>query len=420
MCSLALIDCNNFYVSCERLFNPRLEGKPVVVLSNNDGCVVARSQESKRLNIKMGEPFFKIRDFCNRYGVVVLSSNYELYGDISQRVMDTLTSLAPEIEIYSIDEAFMRFPKMSPQDIEKVCFDIRRTVKKWVGIPTSIGIAPTKTLAKVASHKAKKDPSGIFNLCSPEVCNNVLDTFPIEDVWGIGSANKQKLYSMGIRTALQFAEMDPAIIRRSMGVIGERMVWELRGTSCLALNLVSEPKQTITCSRSFGKRVTDFNELSEAFSTFVHTACVKLREQQCAAQALYVFMEAMIDPQAPTRRHYNMAIDLPMATNDTALIITIGKMCLQRLYKKEEVYKKCGVILLDLISDDSIVPDLFHEGQDPKRTLLMDTLDSINARHGKNTLFFAAMGTNPTWKMRSDKRTRGYTTSWSDLAIAKG
>lgn len=419
MGSFALVDCNNFYVSCERLFNPSLEGKPVVVLSNNDGCVVARSQEAKRLNIKMGDPYFKIKDFCSKYNVIVFSSNYQLYGDISQRVMEILTSWAPEIEVYSIDEAFLKFPQMPVHDLERSCSDIRTKVKKWVGIPISVGMATTKTLAKVANHHAKKDPSGIFNLLSQAKRMSVLDAFPVDEVWGIGSANRQKLHALGVQTALDFARMDPVAIRRSMGVIGERMVWELRGTSCLPLEDIHEPKQSITCSRSFGKRVTDLRELSEALATFVHSACETLREQQSCAQGVYVFLEAMVDPQSPARRHYNMAVRLPMPTNDTSLVIAAAKRSIELLYNKSEVYKKCGVILLDLIPDNSIFPDLFEQGQHPKRHRLMHTLDAINARHGKESLFFAAMGTSPSWKMKSNRRTRCYSTSWTDLAFAK-
>lgn len=417
--NFALIDCNNFYVSCERLFNPKLKDKPVVVLSNNDGCVVARSQEAKCLNIKMGEPYFKIRDFCSKYGVIAFSSNYELYGDISKRVMEIVASLAPEVEVYSIDEVFMKFPEMPSEDVEKACAEIRRIIKKWVGIPTSIGIGQTKTLAKVANHHAKRDATGVFNLLSDIKRDSILETFPIEEVWGIGGATRQKLNNMGVRTALEFAKVDTATIRRLMGVVGERMVWELRGVSCQPLELVRESKQSITCSRSFGKRVSDLMELSEALATFAHMACEKLRAQRGCAQGLYVFAEAMVDPQSAARLHYNMTIRLPMATNDTSLIITAGKKCLERFYVETEVYKKCGIVLLDIVPEGSILPDLFHPGQESKRFHLMETLDAVNARHGRNTLFFAAMGTNPTWKVRADRRTRCYTTSWSDLAVAK-
>lgn len=371
----ALVDCNNFYVSCERVFDPRLEGKPVIVLSNNDGCVVARSPEAKQLNIKMGEPYFKIRELCLRYGVIAFSSNYQLYGDMSQRVMETLASMAPEMEIYSIDEAFLRFPQMSPEAVDEACCRLRHTVRKWAGITTSIGIAPTKTLAKVANHKAKKDPTGIYNLCCPHARRAILDTFPIEEVWGIGSANKHRLFALGIRTAQQFADMDPVTVRRLMGVTGERMLWELCGTSCLSLDTTPAPKQTITCSRSFGKRVTDINELAEALSTYVHTACIKLRAQNSSARALCVFLEAMIEPNTPHRRHYATTLQLPVPTNDTALLITASKRCLQSLYRKHEIYKKCGVILLDLADDAHLVPDLFHSPQSPKRSTLMHTLE---------------------------------------------
>lgn len=415
-----LADCNNFYASCERIFNPRLEGRPVIVLSNNDGCIVARSQEAKGLGLKMGEPYFKIKEFCRLNKVIVCSSNYQLYGNISQRVMSILGSFASDIECYSIDEAFLQYPTdMTSELLFSQCAELKRLVKKWVGIPISLGIAPTKTLAKVANDLAKKDRKvGVFDLTSLAVREKVLKEYPVGDVWGIGSRLKDKLSVMGIRTAWEFCELDPLIIRRKMGVVGERMLWELRGTSCLLLE-ESGPKKNIACSRSFGKIVTEASELAEALSSFVNTACIKLRRQNSYATALCVYLEAILDGGAGTRRHYSMSVPFLMPTNYTPHIIAAAKKCLARMFLKQERYKKCGVILLDLIPEENVMPDLFHDAVTPKQRLIMDTIDGINARHGKNTLFYGAMGVNPHWRTRCDKRSRHFTTNWNELAIAK-
>lgn len=420
MSHYVLVDCNNFYVSCEKVFNPWLEKHPVIVLSNNDGCVVARSAEAKKLGILRGDPFFKIRDLCRQRSVIVYSSNYQLYGDFSRRVMLTLTDMAPEMQIYSIDEAFLKFPaSMSANEVTTHSVNMRRIVKKWVGIPTSIGIAPTKTLAKAANHMAKKDTvKGVFNLTSPSLQREVLKDFPIGDVWGIGSRFQAKLQAVGIYTALEFREADPIFIRRKMGVVGERMLWELRGLSCLSLD-EPQPKKSITCSRSFGKPVTDPADLAEALATYVASACVKLRDQESCAQAMCVFLEAVIDAKAGIRQSYSTTVSFPFPTNDTPQIINAAKHCLAHLFREQQSYKKCGIILLDLISEDQVIPDLFVGGMDPKRRQLAQTVDDMNARLGKNTVFYGAMGVNPDWKMRSDKRSGCYTTSWTDLAIAK-
>lgn len=419
MSYFVLVDCNNFYVSCERLFNPWLEGRPVIVLSNNDGCVVARSQEAKRLDIKMGEPYFKIKDFCKHRGVVVYSSNYQLYGDLSQRVMLILSEIAPEIQIYSIDEAFLNFPaEMEPRALIEQCTEIRHIIKKWVGIPTSLGIAKSKTLAKIANDLAKKDTQGIFDLSSPDIQREVLRKFPVGDVWGVGGSSKVKLNALGVYTAWDLREIDPSIVRHKLGVVGERMVWELRGVSCLPLEEASA-KKSISCSRSFGRTVTGIAELSEALSTYINTACLKMRQQNCCARAICVYLEAVLDVQTGMRRHFSTTISFPIATSDTPQIISTAKHCLAHLFCEGQRYKKCGIILLDLIPENAVLPDLFLGSPDPKRQHLMQTVDALNAHFGKNTLFYGAMGTNPQWKMRSDKRSRHFTTSWEDLAIAR-
>lgn len=416
-----LADCNNFYVSCERLFNPRLEGKPVIVLSNNDGCVVARSQEAKKLGIKMGEPFFKIKEYCYRHRIAVYSSNYRLYGDLSARVMQILSEIAPEIEIYSIDEAFLSFPASIPSaELFNHCLEIRQKVKKWTGIPLSLGIAPTKTLAKAASKMAKKGSEGVFDLSEPDVREKVLQGFPIEDLWGIGSQWKKILCAQDIATAWQFKEKESVFIRKLMGVVGERMWWELQGVSCLSLQEPS-PRKNITSSRSFGNPITDLTSLSEALASFVNTACIKLRGQNSYAQGLYVYVESIVNSLTGERATTGASAALPFPSQDTPQIICAAKDCLKQIFRENVKYKKCGVVLLDLIQERDVIPDLFLGNIDPKRKALNEVVDSINEYYGKNTLFYGAMGTSamPTWKMRSDKSSCYETTCWKNLPIVR-
>lgn len=417
MSYFVLADCNNFYVSCETLLNPKLEGRPVVVLSNNDGCVVARSQEAKKLGIKMGDPYFKIKEFCERMKVIVYSSNYKLYGDISHRVMSVLSSIAEEMEVYSIDEAFLKFSEGNSEDIFSSCVEIRNKMMKWIGIPLSLGIAPTKTLAKIANDFAKKDQKGVFNLISPFVQREILQNYPLAEIWGIGSRLKERLHAIGIRTAWEFREMEPTVIRRLIGVVGERMLWELRGISCLSLE-EPQPKKSITYSRSFGKVVNDSVELAEALSTYVSEACVKLRQQKSCARALCVFLEAVLDAKLGTRHHYSLTTSFPLPTNDTPQIITAAKQCLTKMFSEKERYKKCGIILLDLISEEQVEPDLFLEAPNPKRRKLLDTVDALNDSYGKNVLFYGATGLNKSWKMKTNRCSGYSTTDWENLAIA--
>lgn len=414
-----LADCNNFYASCERLFNPKLEGVPLIVLSNNDGCVVARSQEAKKIGIKMGQPYFQIKDFCRQHLVAVYSSNYRLYGDLSERVMNLLYEACPDMEVYSIDEAFMLYPSSIPHDLVfSLCLELRKKVKKWVGLPISLGIAPTKTLAKVANDLAKKNPAGVFDLSLPDVQKMVLQDYPIGDVWGIGSRLSAQLKSCGIYTAWEFREMDPVVIRKKMGVIGERMLWELRGLSCLGLE---EPKakKSITTSRSFGKVVTEKWEIEEALATFVSAACVKLRAQGSCANAICVFLESLTEPASAHRRPHSMVSTFAFPTNDTSQVISVAKQMLSKIFLAKERYKKCGIILLDLVAADLVIPDLFLGDCDPKRITLMRTVDEVNARFGRGAVFFGAQGVNPQWKMRSDRRSQLSTTEWDALPIVK-
>jgi DNA polymerase V len=406
---IVLADCNNFFVSCEKVFNPRLEGAPVVVLSSNDGCVVSRSNEAKKLGIKMGDPYFQIKEFCTRHGVAVFSSNFMLYQDLSRRVMEILTAAQPNIQIYSVDEAFLEYPEN--EGIVSICKVLRKQVNDWVGIPISLGIAPTKTLAKVAGNLAKKSDSGVFDIRDPEVQREVLAKYAIGEVWGIGSRLAKVLKEMGIHNALDFREMDPPIVRKKMGVIGERLLWELRGLSCNHLE-ERKPKKSITVSRSFGAVITDQETLAEALATFAAAASEKLRKQGSKAAELSIFLGDGAEIESSEESFYQ-------PTSDTSQIIAMAKLLLARIFTPTKRYKKCGVLLAGLILEDAAPSDLFAPKTNPKRKALMNTIDTLNGRFGKNRLFFAAAGVNPTWGPRKDELSSHNTTEWDALPVVK-
>jgi DNA polymerase V len=401
------------------MLHPKLEEKPVIVLSQNDGCVISRSQEAKQLGIKMGEPFFKVKEYCERAKVIVYSSNYQLYGDISERVMNSLSQFAPEMQIYSIDEAFLKFPiTLSDEEMFAECMRIKKLIKKWVGIPISIGIAPTKTLAKVANSLAKQNRDlGVFSLNEPLSREAILKEYPIEDVWGIGRRLSKRLKGIGILTVWDFIQLTPYFVRKTMGVVGERMLLELQGISALDLE-ESSPKQSITFSRSFGRKVTDISELGEALATFVSKACVKLRKQKQYAAALLVYLQ-FFSQDGESLQGNHMIYSFPSPTDDTIEMIAATKQCLTKLYIDKKKYKKCGVILLDLKSAEQFMPDLFQKGPDIKRQQVMRAMDKLNTRLKKRTVFLGGTGIHQDWKSRSDQRSPYNTTSWDHLPIVK-
>lgn len=412
-----LVDCNNFFVSCERVFKPSLEGIPVIVLSNNDGCVIARSQEAKQLGIGMGEPFFKIRDLCRQRGVVVFSSNFELYGDFSRRVMQILIQHAPEVEIYSIDEAFLKYPfRINAEERFVQAVELRKIIKKWLGIPVSIGIAPSKTLAKLAGSLAKKDPTGVFDLTEISVRESVLKQSSIHDIWGIGSRLRTKLQGKNIFTAWDFVEKEPSYIRKLMGVTGERMFWELKGVGCLDVQEV-EAKKSITCSRSFGTVIMDKESIKESVALHVTSACQKLRAQHCCTKRIQVFIEALSDSQTGQRHYFSSLVEFSFPTNDTPRMIQAAKKCVDSLFSSQYRYKKSGVILYDFILESEVPQDFFALTLDPKRRNLARVVDGINDYYGKETLFYAASGVQRKWKATGERRSRRYTTNWDELAI---
>lgn len=411
-----LADCNNFYVSCERLLNPKLENKPVVILSNNDGCVISRSQEAKDLGIKMGDPYFKIKNFCKQANISAFSSNYKLYGDISRRIMNVYSEMAPEIEVYSIDEAFLKYSSANSSDIGSICQHLRKMIKRWVGIPISLGVGPTKTLSKVANSLAKKNKNGFFDLSSEQIRSEIFMNYPIGDVWGIGSRLTERLKNVDIHTIADFVAKDPLFIRNKMGVIGERMHLELRGIPCLELEEDVASKKSITCSRSFGKLLNKESEIAEALSTFAARGCVKLRAQNSFAKAIYIFVETSSTVGGVFQRfQFNSHAVFEKPTNDTSEIITAAKKCLKRLFQSDKQYRKCGIIFSDLISEEDIVPDFFVKPMSPQRKAILKTVDDLNKKFGKNKLFFGAMGVDPQWKMRSDFLSSHNTTSWDHL-----
>ncbi len=423
MSPFALIDCNNFYASCERLFNPHLEGKPIVVLSNNDGCVVARSQESKQLGIKMGEPYFKIKQFCSDHNVIVRSSNYSLYGDLSQRVMHILQNRSHTIEIYSRDEAFLKLPSGMPLD-ELLAYNLetRALIKQWVGIPVSIGIGSTKTLAKLANLFAKKSREGLYQLIT-KGSEELFKDVRVEDLWGVGRAFQSSLNGINIHTAWDLYQADPAVIRRRLGVVGERLAWEMRGVCCLGLQEES-PKKSITTSRSFGSAVTCPLELAEALSTYVNSAARKLRGQNSCTPSLVVFLEASLEGGDQRRECFSTTCALAYPTNETPLLITAAKRCLKRLYIEGRKYKKCGVILLDLVPEHLVPRDLFTPKHDERKQKLQGVIDGIHDKFGQAALFYGAMGTSAdslqaNRTVRADFLSDSYTTFWDSLAVVK-
>jgi len=417
----ALVDCNNFYVSCERVFNPQLEGKPVVALSNNDGCIVARSNEAKALGIKMGEAFFKFRNVIERHGVFVFSSNYTLYGDMSRRVFATLARFTPEVEIYSIDEAFLNLTGFEKDNVTAYGQRIRATVKQWTGIPVSIGIAETKTLAKVAGHVAKYSAKveGVLDLTIPGYRKKALTMTYVGDVWGIGRRLSKRLTAKGIETALQLSEVDDGWIRKQMGIVGVRMVHELRGIRCFPLKLSAPPKKGITCSRSFGRPVTMLNEMKEAVAAYVSRAALELRKQNSVAGHLTVYMMTNRFKVKEPLHNEEVSIKLPVATDNTGELIYYASGAVEKIFKAGYKYKKAGVILAELSPACQSQTDMFDSLDRDRTEKLMATLDSVNARMGSKTLQFAAQGTTQPWSMRCERRSPSYTTNWDELLEVK-
>ncbi len=411
----ALIDCNNFYASCERVFRPKLQGQAIVVLSSNDGCVIARSNEAKALGIAMGEPFFKIRSLVKNNKVHVFSSNFSLYGDMSARVMDVLGQFASEMEIYSVDEAFLDFSHVPCTTLPSLSEKIRDTVKQWTGIPVSIGVAPTKTLCKVANYFSKKYPSfhGICIFDKAETWFPLLEHMPVGELWGIGRNYAKLMKDKGIETAADFLKLPAGWVHSQMKVMGLRMQEELKGISCLELERLHLPRKGICVSRSFGKALTTLAELTEAVSCFAARAAEKLREDKQIAQDITVFLRTnrFKENSVSTALHCRLAYP----SSYTPDFIRMSVKALERLFQSNLEYKKAGILLHDLMDEKKRQGNLFESNDFDTKNSLMHTLDHIHSRWGTSILRYASEGIKPQWQPRSDLRSPSYTTHWNDL-----
>jgi DNA polymerase V len=416
-----LFDCNNFYASCERVFDAQLRGRPVVVLSNNDGCVIARSAEAKALGIPMGAPVFQYAALFRRENVVVRSANFALYGDMSRRVMETLARFGDDLEVYSIDEAFLRLPLPRRGNAELVALarQARRTVGRWTGLPVSVGIASTKTLAKLANGRAKWLPGaggGVFCFEAARFPDQVLADTAIEAVWGIGRRRAPWLRERGIDTALALRKADPAWVRRHLTVTGYRTHRELNGESCLALEEVT-PRHTVLCSRSFGRRVYELADLREAVACFAARAAEKLRRHGMAAGMAQVFIKTSSHGREASGRYGSAAsVTLPVATAYTPTLVATAHGALEQIYRPGYAYAKAGVLLADLCPEDAVQLNLFTpDGDRETKSGLMRTMDALNRRFGEGTVFLAGQGIRRTWKGQRKTPSPRYTTCWEEL-----
>ncbi|MGE5604891.1 MAG: Y-family DNA polymerase [Bacteroidota bacterium] len=412
----ALVDCNNFYVSCERVFNPALNGKPVVVLSNNDGCIIARSNEAKALGIKMGAPAFQMAEFLHRNQVAVYSSNYALYGDLSHRVMSALGQFTPELEIYSIDEAFLNLAGL-PVKLEDYARKVRKTILKNIGIPVSVGIGPTKVLAKAANHFAKKvsENQGIYVLDSPVKIDEALKLFAIDEVWGIGRQYSKLLKSLGVKTAWDFIQLQDGWVKKRMTVVGLRVKKELEGVSCLEMELIPAAKKAICTSRSFGESQTELEPIREAVATYAARCGAKLRKEHSCAGTLMVFIHTNGFKANEPQYEKNFVCKLPVATSSTMELIRYALFALEAIYRKGYRYKKAGVLALDIVPEDQVQGALFDRVDRDKHAAVMKTLDAINSKYGRDTLKIAAQGSGKKWRLRQEKLSPSYTTKWDDI-----
>ncbi|CAM7583763.1 TPA: Y-family DNA polymerase [Klebsiella pneumoniae] len=415
----ALCDVNSFYASCETVFRPDLKGRPVVVLSNNDGCVIARSPEAKPF-VKMGEPYFKQKDMFRRHGIIAFSSNYELYADMSNRVMTTLEELSPRCEIYSIDEAFCDLTGVrNCRDLTDFGREIRETVLRRTHLTVGVGIAQTKTLAKLANHAAKqwqRQTGGVVDLSNLERQRKLMALLPVDEVWGVGRRISKKLEAMGIKTVLQLADTDIRFIRKHFNVVLERTVRELRGEPCLGLEEFAPVKQEIVCSRSFGGRITEYHEMRQAICSYASRAAEKLRGEHQYCRFISAFVKT--SPFALNEPYYgnSASVKLLTPTQDSRDIITAATKCLDAIWRDGHRYQKAGVMLGDFYSQGVAQLNLFDDNAPRKNSeKLMEVLDHLNAKDGRGTLYFAGQGIQTAWQMKREMLSPRYTTRYSDL-----
>ncbi|MDA9634642.1 Y-family DNA polymerase [bacterium] len=415
---IALVDCNNFYASCERVFRPDLENKPIVVLSNNDGCVIARSNEAKKLGIKMGEPAFKKREVFERNKIKTFSTNFILYGDMSKRVMSILRKSSKEIEIYSIDEAFL---KCYNEDLNTYGINLRKKVKQWTGIPVSVGIAETKVLAKIANHIAKKyRKSGVFILDNKEIIEKALKFTAIEEIWGIGRNHARRFKEYGINTAYDLTCIEESWIKRKFSIVVLRIAKELKGIKCLDIESQHKTKKNICTSRSFGNPTSDYSNIKEALSTFAVRCCEKLRKQKTSTSELRIFIYT--NPFNPKHKQYygTKKIKLERATNDNQIIVHEVIKGLQKIYKKGYIYKKAGVIVGNITQENQVQLNLFDQIRNrEKYTKISKVIDRINSSMGRDKLRIATQGFDRKWKMKQEQLSQCYTTRIDEILTVK-
>lgn len=413
----ALVDCNNFYCSCERVFNPSLKGRPLIVLSNNDGCAIARSDEAKALGIKMGTPAFMIEKLIEQHHIAVFSSNYTLYGDMSERVMATLKTFAPRMEVYSIDEAFLDVSHLKNQDLEALGKEIKRTVKQYTGIPVSVGIAPTKTLAKMANRYAKKTNKevGVHLVDTAEKIAEVLRFTDIADVWGVGSERSKKFNALGITKAYDLLGMNDEWMREHMTVTGQRMLNELKGLSCVPLEETPPPKQNICTSKSFGELQTALPVLKEAVATYAANCAFKLRQQHCCAGAVQVFLQTNTFRKEDRQYYNSITIPIPVATSNTQEIMFYALSGLKRIYRKGYNYLKAGVVLMKVVPESEVQQGLYDKRERLKEKYVIDAVDSVNKSFGREMLKWAVQGSGRKWKLKMEHKSPCYTTRLADI-----
>ena len=410
---IALIDCNSFYVSCERLFNPKIKNVPVVVLSNNDGCVISRSTEAKKIGIKMGEPYFKVKELVRKNNVQIFSSNYSLYGDLSRRVMKVLKGFSDKIEIYSIDEAFIDLSHIKDENIEDYGKRIRERVLKWTGIPTSVGISCTKTLSKVANHVAKKNKTGVIFL--KDNIDDVLKNFDISDIWGVGRQLSKLYIKNGINNAYKLKNISNSWVKKSTNVLGAKTVMELRGIPCINLETEETKRKSCCVSRSFGRKVESLDKLKESITTHCLNAAEKIRNDNQTTRSITVFIRT--SPFDKNRKYYSnsLTIDLPVATNNSLELVKVAIEGLKKIYKYGYFYQKAGVILSKLSEAGEKNLNLLTPILENKSQTLMKAIDVTNAKYGRNVISVAQAGINNSWKMRREHSSKIDTASFDSL-----
>ena len=422
----AIVDCNSFYCSCERLFRPDLRNKPVVVLSNNDGCIVSRSDEAKKFGVKMAGPYFEARPLIRQFGITAFSSNYNLYGDLSWRVMETLRMLVPSVEVYSVDEAFIDLSHIPYDQLEQTAMHIRKTVEQWTGISVSIGVAPTKTLAKLANYVAKKDKMAsqcVTVTATREEQINMLQSTRVENIWGVGWAYAEKLINQGIISAWDLSNMPEEWAHRHLGgVNGVRLIRELNGIPGKEMAAPLTSKKMIATTRMFGQPVTELNDVREAIATYTSRAAEKLRRQHSAAKTISIFLVTREENHMTSFKRgatLHSHITLPSATAVTQELIKAAVQQAEQLFRKGKVYKKAGVMLSNIVPDDSIQGNLFSPPSGNEYRYLMDVIDNVNFSMRDDVLKFAVTGTTRDWKMRQELRSKRHTTRWEELYEVK-